>query len=495
MFPLIVLLLSASAFAQTGAINAISGVVDMHTLTHTAPMIVVADTASLPSSGCIVGEQAVVTSAPTGQQIYENSSTSCNWTQQAIGTTPTPGYSPNQGVTGCGVEYISGLTFNVGQCTFTIGGQTWTAPATMVTSAAADPANPRIDSIVAQITTTAGVGIITILQGTPAATPVVPVVDFSVEIELTHYTILAMGTTPSGVTSTLLYDEDTGGPGEWTATCSANLNCASTNNPYHLTKDIEATAAVLTNNFTLVKPSAGTLDPSTVGSLTFYIRSKGQWATGNAGANAARSLALFWLNGSTQEGVQVILRDGAFSFLSSNTTTYQQINIPIGIFAVPLGTLVTTLKVAVVGPTGTASIGFYIDEVTLQSGTPPPPPPVAPTPFACATFVMNGQGSVLTTGDLNVFPTSVRAGTIVRIDTSGNPSGSATMNIWKRALGIPTSANLISASAPATLASSALNQNGSLIGWSLSVAVGDVWGATLVTATTVTSLTVQIWCQ
>jgi hypothetical protein len=111
------------------------------------------------------------------------------------------------------------------------------------------------------------------------------------------------------------------------------------------------------------------------------------------------------------------------------------------------------------------------------------------------TFVINGGGSAITTGALNIFPTADFACTINRIDVSGNPSGSITVDIWKAAGAIPTSGNKISASAPATLSSSQLNQNGSLTGWTTAVNSGDVFGGTVATASTVTSVTVTIWCQ
>ena len=112
------------------------------------------------------------------------------------------------------------------------------------------------------------------------------------------------------------------------------------------------------------------------------------------------------------------------------------------------------------------------------------------------TFVINGaSGGAITTGALGVFPAVDFACTINRIDVSGTPSGSITVDIWKAAGAIPTSGNKISASAPATLSSSQLSQNGSLSGWTLGVSAGDVFGGTIATAATVTAVTITIWCQ
>lgn len=110
-------------------------------------------------------------------------------------------------------------------------------------------------------------------------------------------------------------------------------------------------------------------------------------------------------------------------------------------------------------------------------------------------FVIDGGGLAITTGALNSFPTVDFACTINRIDVSADQVGSITVDLWKAAGAIPTAANKISASAPATLAAVQLSQNGSLAGWSTAVAIGDVFGGTIATASTVQRVTVQVWCQ
>jgi hypothetical protein len=76
-------LLSASLLAQTGNLSIVNGKIDFHGATHTATMTVVANVGALPSTGCIVGELAIVTAATLGQQMYQNSGAgTCVWTQQ-----------------------------------------------------------------------------------------------------------------------------------------------------------------------------------------------------------------------------------------------------------------------------------------------------------------------------------------------------------------------------------------------------------------------------
>lgn len=110
-------------------------------------------------------------------------------------------------------------------------------------------------------------------------------------------------------------------------------------------------------------------------------------------------------------------------------------------------------------------------------------------------FSIDGGGTAIATGDLEVFPTANFACTINRIDISGFPSGSITVNVWKAAGAIPTAGNIISASAPLTLSATTLTQNGSIAGWTTAVAAGDVFGFTVATAATVERVTGQIWCR
>jgi len=110
-------------------------------------------------------------------------------------------------------------------------------------------------------------------------------------------------------------------------------------------------------------------------------------------------------------------------------------------------------------------------------------------------FVIDGGGSAITTGDKGIYPTVAFACTINRIDISADQSGSITVDVWKAAGAIPTSGNKISASAPLTLSSAQLSQNGSRTGWTTAVAIGDVFGFSVASASVVTRVVGQIWCN
>jgi hypothetical protein len=113
------------------------------------------------------------------------------------------------------------------------------------------------------------------------------------------------------------------------------------------------------------------------------------------------------------------------------------------------------------------------------------------------TFVIDGGGSAITTGPLNIFPTVAFTCTINRVDVSADRTGDIEVDIWKAAGAIPTGVNRISGMNPAKLVNQQLNQNGvNLMGWSTVVVnSGDVFGGEVVSAVSVERVMVQIWCE
>lgn len=271
----------------------------------------------------------------------------------ANGAPGVAGYSPDQPVTGCGVAWVSGLTFNVAACTYLVANVTYSAPAASLTLATADPSNPRFDAIIVDTS-----GAASAITGTPAATPVQPTVDESLQLALTYVYIPAGATTPGNFNSTLIYDENAGPSSEFTCTKSGTpIALASTNNPYHGSVDIEATAATTANYVNC--QAAAAFDPTTRNYLVFYIRSKAAWP-------AARRINFQLYLGATAEGSIVAFGDGSFGFSSANTTSYQLIVIPLTSFGKIAS--VDTLRWTIAGSGGT--FGFYYDFASLQSGLP-----------------------------------------------------------------------------------------------------------------------------
>lgn len=243
----------------------------------------------------------------------------------------------------------TGLSFVVSAASYIIQGDPKTSLITTLTAAAADPTNPRTDVVYLDSSGVAG-----IITGTPSNPAVKPQVDPTTQLELTSYD-LAAGATNLPVTVTNVYINNA----EWTMTKSgAPINLASTNNPYSATLDIEATAAVAGNSFTATAPSSFVATTS-YDSLVFFIRNKASWSS-------AKQLSIQFYLAGVPKGSIVTFKGNTFGFNSQSLfSAYQQIVIPISTFGVN-GLTVDQLKFTVAG--GGGSIGWYIDNITLQNG-------------------------------------------------------------------------------------------------------------------------------
>lgn len=276
----------------------------------------------------------------------------------ADGSTPTPiitSQDPtvvNGLYTGGGVVWTgTGLNFVVSPATYGIAGVQYASALTSLTLSAADPGDPRFDLVVVDDT-----GVVDVIIGTPAANPAVPAYDPTSQIPLPGSPILinAGALIPGNVTQTAIYLENT----EWT--CAevspiGTINLASTNNPYQGTVDIEATAVRRNDYFECTAASPVALPSYAI--LAFYLRSKATWAS-------QRSLVLSWYLSTAQVGNSVTLNNGAFGFVSSQTSAYQQMVAATSLFGA-VGN-VDRFRVTVAGG-GSSTIGFYIDNIVLQA--------------------------------------------------------------------------------------------------------------------------------
>lgn len=301
-----------------------------------------------PGSGSVTSVSVVPSSTVVGT--VANPTTTPAITLTALGVTPPA--SGNQLVSGGGVDFVSGLQFTVGAATYIIQGTQYTSPLTTLTASAADPTNPRIDIVAVNSS-----GAAVIIQGTAAADPVAPDVDPTTQLELTFY-LLPAAATVLPVTVNDIYRENT----EWTTSkVGTPINLASTNNPYRGSVDIEGTAAVAGNSFTFTAPS--TFDPGTYAALLFYVAPKAAWPN-------PKQFSVQLLNSSgVAIGSIVTFKSGTFGFNSSSAANaYQQVQIPTSSFGAN-GQVAKGLKFTLAG--GGGSIGFYMDDFTLQAGLTP----------------------------------------------------------------------------------------------------------------------------
>ena len=136
-----------------------------------------------------------------------------------------------------------------------------------------------------------------------------------------------------------------------------------------------------------------------------------------------------------------------------------------------------------------AGTGIVIDtsvagEIEISStggpGSPGSPGPSTASPIV-VTFVIDGGGSVITTGIKSVSPPIPVTGTITRWTLfsadAATTSGSIVIDIWSDVYGSypPVNADSITASAPPTLSSATKNQDSTLTGWTTAVTAGAIW--------------------
>lgn len=422
---------SAATWQTPASGNAFSAITNG---TNTTAAMLVGTGASLASigAGTIAATTTVaLASTPTvcaSGQYASGVDTGGNAICVALPTQPASQYIAPQAIAGCGIEYVSGLTYNVGACTYAINGNIYHSPLTSITLSAADPTNPRIDVIFVDTTQ-----IVQQLTGVPAGTPQQPVVDPSAQLELTFVLVPNAATTPANTTLVDIYLEGVEWTGAKGGTNGARVNLTSTSNPFSGTHDTEfgTTGTVAPTTFAgYTVPAAGTVNLSNYNTLTFYIRNKAAWL-------ATNSVTIQWFSGGTLKGSGIVLSNGAFGYnATTNTTTYQQISIPTATFGIA-GIPVTSVRFTVSG-TGAALTGFYLDQITLQGGN---------GGIVLPTTLMNFKGAWSSTATYNPNDTVTSGGTGYVALTQNTNVAVTTTTTWAQ-LGGAGSGSITSFAAP-----------------------------------------------
>jgi len=251
------------------------------------------------------------------------------------------------------VTWNSLLEFDVSAAIYCITNNTYNSASGTITLDAADPSLPRIDVIGVDT-----LGQIFKLTGTPAADPAVPQVDPSSQLYLTNVLVGAGATTPSGVSSVVLWNENIGSPEYTGAYTGAVTNFDNTLNPYVGVKATDIGAWNTTGARLGITYSGTAYSTTTYNTLKFFIRLKSTLAT--------------------TANIYVTLRSGGVSVTSplllsslqglnkSLTGVYQNISIPFTDFAST--SFPSTIDGVRFTATGTNANGFYIDYMTLNGG-------------------------------------------------------------------------------------------------------------------------------
>lgn len=391
--------------------------------------------------------------------------------------------------------WLSGLTFLVSAATYKIQGVTYTSTQQTVVLAAADGSNPRIDVIFVDTALLADD-----VTGTPAASPSEANIDPTTQLQLSFVLVAAGATTPT-VSTRLVYAENAGAAAEfnWTSS-SGTIVLNATSNPRSGTVNIDGTA-VVSNAYIEGTIGSGSVNPFSFDHFVFYCQPKASWPN-------SRAFSVRMYVGTVATGVAVTVSNGTFGFESTLTGVYQQVAIPLTLFALPAGTLLTRVRITRVG---SSTNGWYLDDMSFVLSNAPVVGGItqaqadalyAPAISAAQetilktrqiTLVVDGGGSTITTGAKKVYISVPYAGTITAARLLAAESGSIVLDIWKDTYAAfpPTVADTITAAAKPTL-SGAQKAETTLTGWTTSVAAGDVLEINVDSVTTITKVTLTL---
>lgn len=226
--------------------------------------------------------------------------------------------------------WTTGLTFDLVVSLYVINGNVLPAasgadgsrvPITdSVTLTAADGSNPRIDLIVVNEDET-----ISVVTGTPAASPSAPTPDFETQLIITQVLVPAGATTPDGVSEENIYLENAGEPTEWTTTESTSgtrIDLSSTSDPFAGTTHIGTSS--ITDGDRITFTNATTIATSDFDILTMRLKN----ITALTDSTQGLKLFIYVYNGSTiVQGKKVYVRSGYYGY-DVFDTNWKVVSIP-----------------------------------------------------------------------------------------------------------------------------------------------------------------------
>src|SRR5574343_529518 len=272
------------------------------------------------------------------------------------------------------------LIYNVTNCQYAINCIIYSSAATNITLSPADPSYPRIDVIYVDTNSVAGV-----LTGTPSSAPIKPTIDPLSQLELTYVYVPAGGTTPSGDSATIVYDENV----EWGGSSDiADANFAYTINPY---TGIYSTY--------LPSPSFSGGEVNYTDTIThqlgdyqylkFWVRINGAYA-----AEGGNYFSVVFMNGSVRVSPTYFITELTYGFDPAILNEWQLITIPV---PTDINPAFNRVRIEIFNHPNSCQI----DRVFLLSGSNPPP---ATGNYWAFTPVSNPSGNkVIGTSDSTGF--------------------------------------------------------------------------------------------
>ena len=250
------------------------------------------------------------------------------------------------------VVWDEGLQYTATNLVYIIEGTIYEAPNTTVVLSDADPTLSRIDVIYADTDGTVGV-----LEGQPAVDPVQPVIDNTSQVMYTFVLIGPGATQPTGVGEDIIYSDNL--VTDW-ANATSNETQVDFDSILYInsgTKNIYAKDIVTSDSITFTSDTL--IDITTVSSLNFRIRKLD---------NELTELRIYFVDENDSPSFSINLSAGNYGFDGANTTSYQNINLPITLF-----TGITQIKKLLFINSSGVPLEFALDDIRLVTGVYNPP--------------------------------------------------------------------------------------------------------------------------
>jgi hypothetical protein len=286
--------------------------------------------------------------------------TNSDWSELTLGSSGTisPTNQIQNGIISGGTVTWSGtgLTFDITALIYAKNGIIYTIPAGQVTLDPSDNTYGRIDLILADTVVNSFLkktGIAGTVPITPQATP-------DSQVALTTGILLNAGSvTPPNISTTMVYDENNAPP-EWVVGGGTYLvyDKNNTEMPFSGLKAIKITSYSPTY-FTSLIFSSSDQDATLDKVIKFRIKLTGA-------LNSTNTMRIFIYENSTLVSSTDRFQNG-YGFSQTNTTTYQNVSIPLSYLSSFTGTKFNKIYIEF---NGSLSAPFYVDRVEIQDGVP-----------------------------------------------------------------------------------------------------------------------------
>lgn len=223
----------------------------------------------------------------------------------------------NQIISG-NITWLNDLTYLVSDLNYYLANSLVTNVSGQVTLEDADPTNPRLDVIYADIDGNLGV-----LTGQPSSDPAEPILDSATQIAVSVILVNAGATSPDGVSEDIIYSDNL--VSDWLndSTGLSSVDFDDTTNPYNGNKSISFKEE--TNNSSISFSKGSDVSYDSEASLNLFVQIKSL-------LDNIKSFSIYLIDNSENQSNIVTITQGSYGFDFSYTDDYQNLVIPFSDF-------------------------------------------------------------------------------------------------------------------------------------------------------------------